>query len=258
MSDSLGDKIRLLREAKGLRQDELAQKVGLNREALSNIENNRRQIKAEELNLFADILEVSCDQLLGRISLDEINLDNIYPIRKAQEVVRISVPAKNVQKFREVLLYILNKVGAKSNIGETVIYKLLYFIDFDFYEKYEEQLIGATYKKNTHGPTPIEFAAIVNSMISDKEIEKIKSVYYQREQKKYLPLRKPNLDCLSGKEIALIDEVLNRLSDKNASQISEYSHGDIPWKVTSDMEVIDYETVFYRTPEYSVRDNGNE
>ncbi|MDN3509097.1 MAG: DUF4065 domain-containing protein [Candidatus Neptunochlamydia sp.] len=258
MSDTLGDRIRLLREAKGWRQDELAQKVGLNREALSNIENNHRQIKAEELNRFADTLEVSCDQLLGRIPLDEVNLSNIYPMQKAKEALRISVPANNAQKFREVLLYILNKVGAKSNVGETVIYKLLYFIDFDFYEKYEEQLVGATYKKNTFGPTPIEFAAIVNSMISDKEIEKIKSAYYQKDQKKYLPLRKPNLDCLSGKEIAFVDEVLNRLSDKNASQISDYSHRDIPWKVTGDMEVIDYETVFYRTPEYSVRNNENE
>jgi transcriptional regulator with XRE-family HTH domain len=258
MSDTLGDRIRLLREAKSWRQEELAQKVGLSREALSLIENSHRQIKAEELNRFADILEVSCDQLLGRIPLDEVKLENIYPIQKAKEVMRISVPANNVQKFREVLLYILNKIGAKSNVGETVIYKLLYFIDFDFYEKYEEQLVGATYKKNTFGPTPIEFAAIVNSMISDREIEKIKSDYYQKEQKKYLPLRKPNLDCLSGKEIALIDEVLNRLSDKNASQISEYSHEDIPWKVTEDMEIIDYETVFYRTPEYSVRNNENE
>jgi len=40
MSDTLGDRIRLLREAKGWRQGELAQKVGLNREALSSIENN--------------------------------------------------------------------------------------------------------------------------------------------------------------------------------------------------------------------------
>ena len=258
MSNTLGAKIKLLREAKGWRQDELAQKMGLNRETLSNIENNHRQIKAEELSRFADVLEVSADQLLGRIPLDEINLDKIYPSEKATEAMRISVPAKNIRKFREVLLYILNKVGAKSNVGETVLYKLLYFIDFDFYEKYEEQLIGATYKKNTFGPTPVEFAAVVNDMITDKEIEKIKSKHYQREQKKYLPLREAHLDSLSAKELKLIDEVLNRLADKNATQISEYSHGDIPWKVTANMEVIDYETVFYRTPEYSVRNTEDE
>ena len=172
MSNTFGEKIKLLREAKGWRQDELAQKVGINREALSSIENNHRQIKADELSRFADVLGVSADQLLGRIPLDEVNLEKLFPSDKTKEAMRISVPAKNVQKFREVLLYILNKIGAKSNVGETVLYKLLYFIDFDFYEKYEEQLIGATYMKNTYGPTPIEFASIVNEMIADKEIEK--------------------------------------------------------------------------------------
>lgn len=257
MNTTLGKRVRFLREGKGWRQEELAQKVGLTREALSSIENDRRQIKAEELGRLADILEVSSDQLLGRIPLDEVNLANSYPIQKAKEAMRISVPAKNGQKFREVLLYILNKVGAKPNVGETVIYKLLYFIDFDFYERYEEQLIGATYKKNTFGPTPTEFGAIVKSMISAKEIERIESKYYQKEQKKYLPLREPKLDCLSGTEIALIDEVLNRLSDMNAKQISDHSHGDIPWKVTDNMKVIDYETVFYRTDEYSKRKDEN-
>jgi hypothetical protein len=95
-------------------------------------------------------------------------------------------------------------------------------------------------------------------MIANQEIEKVKSSFYQKEQKKYLPLRPACLDVLSAKELMLIDEVLNRLGDKNASQISEYSHGDIPWKVTEDMGIINYETVFYRTSEYSVRSAEDE
>jgi len=258
MRHTLGEKIKKLREAKGWNQDELAQKIGINRVTLSYIENNSRQVKPDELRRFADALEISADQLLGRIPLDEINLEHIYPPDKTKETMRISVPAKNVKKFREVLLYILNKVGAKPNIVETVLYKLLYFIDFDFYEKYEEQLIGATYQKNKLGPTPKEFSSIINEMIKTKEIEKIKSEYFQREQKKYLPLREACLDSLSARELKLIDDVLNRLADKNATQISDYSHGDIPWKVTEDQEIIKYETVFYRTPEYSMRNSEDE
>lgn len=258
MNKTPGERIRFLRDLKGWHQDDLAKKVGINRETLSSIENNHRQLKASELSLFADEFGVSSDQLLGRLPLDEVNLEKLKPQGIPKEGMRINVPAKNVQKFREVLLHILNKVGAKPNIGETVLYKLLYFIDFDFYEKYEEQLIGATYKKNKFGPSPVEFAEIINAMIQDEDITKVKSKYFNKEQKKYLPLRKPSLDLFSAKEITLINEVLNRLSDKNASQISEYSHGDIPWKVTADMDVIDYETVFYRTPEYSVRNSEDE
>ena len=255
MSSTLGDRIRQLRVDKGWSQDELAQELELNRETISSIENNHRQIKSDEVGRLADLFEISSDQLLGRAFLEQVHLEKPSPPVRSKETMRINVPAKNVQKFREVLLYILNKVGAKPNVGETVLYKLLYFIDFDFYEKYEEQLIGATYKKNTYGPTPIEFAAIVKEMITDNEIEKVQSEYFKKEQKKYLPLREARLDTLSGRELKLIDEVLHRLANKNATQISEYSHGDIPWKVTEERGIIDYETVFYRTPEYSVRNS---
>jgi hypothetical protein len=40
----------------------------------------------------------------------------------------------------------------------------------------------------------------------------------------------------------------------NARQISDYSHNDVPWLTTEDSQVIEYETVFYRTPAYSVRE----
>lgn len=60
---------------------------------------------------------------------------------------RINVPQENLQKFKEVLLYILEKIGARSNVGEAAMCKLLYFIDFDYYEKFEEQLMSFVYFK---------------------------------------------------------------------------------------------------------------
>lgn len=42
----------------------------------------------------------------------------------------------------------------------------------------------------------------------------------------------------------------------NANQISEYSHRDMPFKATDDMNIIDYGFVFYRNPEYVKRQYG--
>jgi uncharacterized phage-associated protein len=170
---------------------------------------------------------------------------------------RINVPQKNVRKFREVLIYILNEVGSKPNVGETVLYKLFYFIDFDFYEKFEEQLLGATYAKNKYGPTPIEFQEIVKMMIDNEEITKVKGKYYKYPQTKYLPLREPDLSLLTALEIKTVDEVLSRLSHMDAKTISEYSHKDVPWLTTEDNEIIEYESVFYRTAPYSQRTYDN-
>jgi len=74
-------------------------------------------------------------------------------------------------------------------------------------------------------------------MIEDKEIEKIKSEYFTYPQFKYLPLRRPDLSKLKANEVELIDQVLDKLSDKNAIQISEYSHNDVP-KINSGTDFI--------------------
>lgn len=44
----------------------------------------------------------------------------------------------------------------------------------------------------------------------------------------------------------------------NAVQISDYAHKDVPWLTTEMGEIIDYESVFYRTMPYSVRNYEKE
>ena len=258
METSLGKRIKALREALRISQEELSQRLGLDRASLSLIENDKRSLKADELILLSKSLNISIDELLNLKSSTEVILEQAQKPKEKKTDLRISVPRKNLKKFKEVLLYILGKVGAKPNVGETVLYKLLYFIDFNYYEKYEEQLIGATYIKNHHGPTPIEFQSIVNEMIENKEIEVVKSKYFQHLQKKYLPHQEPDLSVFNANEIKVIDDVLQKLSGMNASTISEYSHQDVPWMVTSERQKIDYESVFYRTPAYSVREYSND
>ena len=254
----IGRRIRELREKTGMSQDALARSMKIPRPAVSQIESGARKIAAGELLELSQIFHVSVDDLLNPEKEPEVCLHEGKQEKESKPRMRISVPQKHLQKFKEVFLYILNKVGSKPNIGETVIYKLLYFADFDFYEKYEEQLIGATYMKNQYGPTPIEFAKIVEQMIKNGTIEKVKSDYFNFPQTKYLPRNKPDLTKLKAIEIEVIDDVLNKLSDMNASQISAYSHSDVPWLTTVDGAVIEYESVFYRTPPYSVRAYAEE
>lgn len=254
--DKIGKRIRKLRELSGLSQQKLAELLNVQRTTISQVENGERRIYAEELVKLSKIFNISIDGLLDLEKQPEVIINKKSMEGKVKPQIRISVPQKNLQKFKEVLLYILDKVGAKPNVGETVIYKILYFIDFNYYEKYEEQLIGATYIKNQHGPTPIEFQKIVEKMLREKEIEKIKSNYFDYPQTKYLPLREADFSKLKLKadEKEVIDDVLNKLSGMNAKEISKYSHNDVPWLVTEEGKIIQYESVFYRTSPYSVRE----
>lgn len=254
----IGKYIQKQRERLDFSQNFVASKLGISRPTYINIEQETRDLTLTEIRKLANLFNISIEDLLAQKPLDRINVkiesESSGKQQQSNIDLRISIPQKNFNKFREVLLYILTKVGAKPNVGETVLYKLLYFIDFDYYEKFEEQIIGATYMKNHHGPTPVEFQRLIKDMVKKEELVIIKNKYFNYDQKKYLAVRQPDLSkLLNARELQHIDEVLARLSDKNASELSDYSHQDVPWIVTEDAQPIDYETVFYRTPKTSVR-----
>ncbi len=254
-------KIKLLRQENGFSQKYMAKALGMSRPTYMQIETGERELTITEAKKLASIFGMQLANFLAlkKAAKSTVVLEKEKVPKKSKTAgIRIIVPRANIKKFKETLLYILGKIGAKPNIGETALYKLLYFIDFDFYEKFEEQLTGARYIKNHYGPTPIEFKKIAEEMEQKGEIERVRSKYFQYDQKKYLPHREPDLSKLSAQEIKHIDEVLARLSDKNAQELTEYSHSDTPWLVHKDGEIISYESVFYRDQDHSVRNYEDE
>jgi transcriptional regulator with XRE-family HTH domain len=261
MVKSLYKKIKLLREENNFSQEYIARELGMSRPTYMQIEKGERELTISESEKIAAIFGMQLKGLLFPEGVSDkkiIFVEEKSKKKSKTDGVRIIVNRADIIKFKEVLLYILEKVGAKQNIGETALYKLLYFIDFDFYEKFEEQLTGARYIKNHYGPTPMEFKKVVEEMVERGEIEKVNSKYFKYDQKKYLPHRNPDLRILSALEIKHIDEVLSRLSDKNAGELTEYSHSDVPWRVHEYGEIISYESVFYRDPDHSVREYEDE
>ncbi|MHB8710355.1 MAG: type II toxin-antitoxin system antitoxin SocA domain-containing protein [Minisyncoccota bacterium] len=233
----LSTNVRELRKMHGMSQEYLARKLGISRPTLIRIEKGQRPLTSTEDAQIRDLFGIT----QGAVAV-------------ASGDIRISVPQKNIEKFRQVLLYVLGKTAGKPNIGMTALYKLLYFIDLDYYEKYEEQLMGLTYIKNHYGPTPREFVKVVEQMKKDDDIEDVKSSYFAYEQRKFLPHKEPDLSKLTGQELEMVDSVLERYGDMTAAQLTSISHEDTPWAVANDGEDIDYEHVFYRPEKLSVRE----
>lgn len=251
--------IQQLRKKHGLTQEFLASELGISRPTYMQIERGERDLTITETKKLAEIFDIS----FGNFLEGEEDTKTIVKIegkkkqkQGAKDEIRISIPQEKAEKFEQTLLYILAKIGGKPNIGQTVLYKLLYFIDFDYYEKFENQLIGAKYIKNHYGPTPVMFAKIIDSMEKEGKVEKIKSKFYKHEQTKYLvnPNEALNLSTLSAQELAHIDWEIDRLGDLTATQISALSHLDTPWVAAKDRELLEYEHVFYRPEETSVRE----
>lgn len=66
---SVGDRIREIREEMGMKQDLLAERAGLSKGFLSDVENNKRNVGSQNLLKIANVLGASVDYLLrGEVS----------------------------------------------------------------------------------------------------------------------------------------------------------------------------------------------
>ncbi len=248
--------MKSLRESHGGTQEQIAKIMGVSRPTYIAIESGKQPLNVIQAQKLARHYHMKVADLIeermtpqAQVTLEEGSDDT----EGEQPSVRISVPQKRVEKFKEVLLYILEEIGARPNVGKAVLCKLLYFIDFDYYEKYEEQLMGAVYIKNHYGPTPPEFPTIVKEMEKNKDIKTVSVEFHDLPQRKYIPLRNADLSLLNAREKDLIDKNIERFKNFTARQMETYSHKDVPWITAEDQKPIDYESVFYRTPEFSQR-----
>ena len=182
-------------------------------------------------------------------------------------MIRNDKPKEDIAKFREVLQHVLNKVGGKGDIDEVSINNLMYFIDFDFYEKYEEQLTGAIYIKNGNG-----------AMNRSARIKVIKSQIAKFNDNIDIEKKRCKTKSLTKREEKHINDTLSRFFGKNIvnardkggksgnikhnvdyetqirkNNIAELIRKDVPYIATAEGNEIAYEAVFYRTEATSIR-----
>lgn len=243
----LGDKIKLLREEAGLNQEELAKKIGIGRVAISQVEQGHRGIEFLELAKIAEVFNLKTDYFL---------LDEVLPDIKQNK--RDYLYEFDSGKLKNVLLYILERCAGKPNIGETVLYKMLYFIDFDFFEMNRKPLTGLKYIHLQFGPVPVasQYTPVIESMIENKELKIISQDYFGMKIKRYINLVSSQIGLLESVETRTIDDVINSMSNWSAVKIEEYVHGDAPWYLTSNQELIPYNLAFERQLPYSKNGDG--
>ncbi len=244
---SLANKIKALREFERMSQEDLAQKVDLSRVTISQIEQGNRNVDFLELAKIAKVFKLKTDYFLI-----EDELPDIEPIKNQKNINNF-----DPIKLKNIILYILEKCAGKPNVGETVLYKLLYFIDFDNFEINNKSISGLDYVHLQYGPVPVaqQYSLVIEEMKSKQELKIIIQNYFGLKIKRYINLVTYNIDSLYSKETKIIDDVIGSLSNMSASQIEEYSHGDAPWQLTNDKEIIPYNLVSKRQIPYAKRSN---
>ncbi len=249
----IGKRVLKQRKLKGLSQEDLAKFLKIPRSSVAQIELGNRSLSVIELITLSEVLGFSLDKFLALEYPIDNEMSYVLEAEEPRYHTRISIPVFNAEKLRNILLYILEKCAGKPNVGETVLYKLLYFADFNYYEIYEEHLSGSEYRKLPYGLVPQNIDGIIREMIARNQIKPLKTDYHGYPQTRYIPLGKADLKSMNAAEKEIIDQVIDRYSDWSASALSDYSHLDMPWRASKEGEIIDYELSFYREAPYSAR-----
>ena len=159
--------------------------------------------------------------------------------------------SKNKEKYKQAILYLCFKLN-KEVRGKKKLAKLLYFVDFDFFEKYQKPFTGDKYRALPMGPFPIHLNEITREMTKDKTL-KIKSVkehdgYNATEI--YTCLKEPESFIFSKEEKEMLDRVIQKYGHLNGKQLEDLTHAEAPYIGTKPKEEIAYELAFYRGTDF--------
>lgn len=241
--------VKDLRNKTNVSQEDLANYIWVSRLTYISVENGKREFKKEEVEKIADFFEMPLSEFLEEKKEDEN------------------------RKLKDLILYIAKNFKSKESLWKTMLNKLLYFSDFNYYEWTWNSISWVTYKKLPYWPVPDNITQILDEMLEDWEIaikkEKIHDFYTQKiivldentdswvfeETDKINKEVKENYtpyeDLPSSKKI--VDDVLNKYENWTANAISDLSHEDTPYKVVKNYgDVINPTHVFYRSKSFIV------
>jgi hypothetical protein len=147
-------------------------------------------------------------------------------------------------KFKELVLHVALRSASDERFGQVKLNKILFYADFLAYAHFGEAITGARYQKGQWGPIAVPLVPVLDELLLHRDAAVVPRGYYGREQRVVVAARQPDLDRFRAREIALVDDVIDALRGKDASEVSELSHTLVGWKLAELGEDIPYETVF--------------
>jgi Protein of unknown function (DUF4065) len=153
-------------------------------------------------------------------------------------------PAYQAEKFRELVLYVAERSLDDPKFGKTKLAKLLFYSDFFAHGYLGSSITGAQYGKWPRGPFPRPLDRELKSLEKDEAAFVATSRYHEFDQFRVVARRQADLSLFTAEEIALVDEVLRSLEDKDAATVSRLSHLEAGWECVEDYATIPYDMVF--------------
>ena len=164
----------------------------------------------------------------------------------------ISLPSYiNKDKYIHSILFFLEKIN-NQYLGKTKLMKLLYFLDFGFYENTGKSITNDKYVWYPHGPVPSRGESVLAYMAVENIIKKTPVRFGIKIQERYLANRKFETALFSSDEMKALERIASYYEDHSTQEIEDEAHRDIPWLLSKPTAgnkrggYIDYELALYR------------
>ena len=213
-----------LRIEKGLKQEELAQKLGISRSSYIAFEQGKTELNFSQTAKLAEIFGVSLCDVESGFKAD-------------------------YEKYKEMILAYL-RAGSSSDgkILKTKLAKMLYLADFAWFYKHLQSMSGMQYRRIKYGPVPDLYFRAIDELEESGKIEVNRKddmlLISENRGSKIQPLEK-----LSKEELKLIEDVFEKWKDKKTSEIVDFTHNQLPFKICSPDEIIPYELITQEDPD---------
>jgi len=221
---SFGSNLEFLRKHEKLSQDDVSQALDMTRPAYKQLETDERTPTNAELIAISELFGTRVEALIGSEPLTD------------QSVVDGDASDIDKVKYKNLILYLAQRIGARPNVGETVFYKMIYYVETLARTK-GGSMTNEKFYKMQYGPVPATFRTITHEMIDNNELDRVSGRYFTYMQTKYLPRVAPT--GLTPEDQAIIDKIIITLGDKTATELSDLSHQDEPWKQADDDAFVD-------------------
>lgn len=152
----------------------------------------------------------------------------------------LSTTQHKKEKLKELIWYICENYNQR--LFETKLWKLIFFCDADYFQKYGEIITAVPYIKNHRGPTPVY--GVAGAAIS----ELVDGGYIVRgENAVFVAIKNYDLKYLDSKQIDAINTTCDKYYKLSTNQICTLAHRDPVYLAAEKLnDVLDFSFVTYR------------
>ena len=215
--------IKDLRIKKGLSQANLAKKLGISRPSYIAFEHGKIELNFSQTIKISDILGVSLEEIKSGLE-------------------------PNYEKYKEMILAYIRKGSAKDGqILKTKLAKMLYLADFAWFYNCLKSMSGMQYRRMEYGPVPDTYFRAID------ELEEAGKITVNHKDDMFLisenrGSKNQSLSRLSREEMKLIEKIAEKWRKNKTSEIVDFTHNQLPYKICSLDEVIPYELITQEDP----------